>query len=158
MNDQSISVIGLTGSDGHLTPMALNALRSGGLCEEALTAALEHIGGCERCADAYASGYDTGGLAQVPAGFGEELQKKLNTKLQNKHEFAFYVLRVVIAACVALIITFSSAFNALVSQTDKISGVKAPSFDIVNKISSQLRDFSQNIVNMEGFYNASKKE
>lgn len=151
---EEITVIGLTGQDGHLTADALEKLRRGDLSDDALLFALEHIGKCEQCAQALASGYDT--LAEVPAGFEEELQKKLNMKRQKKREFAFYVLRVTIAASIALIITFSSAFNTLTEN--KLGTIKAPDDTIVNQISSNLRSFSKNIVNMEVINHVAKKK
>ena len=80
MKDKSISTIGLFDKNGHLTPMALEALNEGTYVTTHCYSALEHIGGCEKCADAFASGFDKSELAPVPAGFDEELQKKLRTK------------------------------------------------------------------------------
>jgi hypothetical protein len=154
----SVIAIGLFDGSGHLTPAVLEALRGGKLCDEELTAALTHMGGCEKCAEAFASGFDDNGLAPVPAGFGEEVKKKAKSKDEGSHSFALYVFKVALAACIALIITFSSAFNTLVSKSGEVNEVKAPSFNFVNSISEQLDVFSQNVINMEVFNNAPKKK
>lgn len=154
MNNEPVRVIGLFGKDGHLSAQTLRKLRCGGLSDDAQLAALEHIGGCERCAGAFASGFET--LSDVPAGFEEELQKKLDKEKQKKRDFAFYVLRVAIAASIALIITFSSAVDS--PALEKLRKIKAPDSTVVNQISSSLRSFSQNIVNMEVIKDAAQKK
>jgi hypothetical protein len=158
MSEKSIPVIGLFDETGHLASAALEALRGGALCEDALTAALEHIGGCEKCAGAFDSCFAKAELAPVPAGFDEELQRKFEAIDKSRHSFALYVFKVAIAACVALIITFSSGFNAIVARQDKGAAIKAPSFSTVNAISVRLNAYSQNLVNMEAFNNAQKKK
>jgi len=148
---ETISIVGLFGGDGHLTSAALEALHNGNLCDDPLILALEHSGGCEACADALASSFDDTELIQVPTGFEEELQNRLRTNKKSSHAFAFYVLKVAIAAVIALIITYSSAFGVIVKNQDKTTQIKAPSFSFVNAISEQLSIFSQNVVNMEVF-------
>jgi hypothetical protein len=138
--------IGLIGNDGHLTEKAFEALRAGSLCDEALDCVLEHIGSCEKCADLYAQSFDECELLQPPSGFGEELDKRLKqSDLSARQSFFSYAFRVAVAACAALIITFSGSLDIPVKQ------IKAPDFKAVNSVSAHLKDFSQHLVDMEVF-------
>ena len=148
-----MTAIGLFDNNGHLTKTALEALHTGTLCDEALDCVLAHIGSCEKCADLFASGFDDSELSQPPAGFCEELNKRLKSSGGNgKRSLALYALRVSIAACAALIITFSGSLGTLANKPAKI-----PDSKTVNSISTHLKTFSQHLVNMEVF-NYDKQE
>ncbi|HEX2938198.1 MAG TPA: hypothetical protein VHO66_04690 [Ruminiclostridium sp.] len=158
MNRISDTAIGIFDHDGHLTAKSIEALRDGDLCGEILTQALSHIGCCEKCAEAFATAIEQQGLMEVPFGFDEEFQNKLSKEKESKYNYAFYVLRVAIAACVALIITFSTVFNSAAGYQNKINKAQSPDFSFVNSINTHLRDFSQNVINLEVFKNAEKKK
>lgn len=140
----NLDLIGIKNKDGHLTEAAFEAMRRGELCKEAESAVIEHLARCECCAAIYAGGFDV--IEEVPAGFAEEVEKKAGSRKGSRRDFAVYTFRVALAACVALLITFSSSFNAVATQ-QKTVNIKAPGFSVVDKISTQLRDLSQNILN-----------
>lgn len=159
MNGSKVVDFGIFGKDGHLTPKALALLKEGGLSDEDMAKALSHIGSCTACAEAFAAGFTEEELLEVPNEFDEELQNRLKrVDISGKHGFALYVLRVAIAACAAIAITFSGSLNLFSNQSQIGSKVKAPDLSFVNTINEQLKDFSENILNMEVRINAAKKK
>nr|PZM89916.1 MAG: hypothetical protein DIU81_01635 [[Clostridium] cellulosi] len=96
---------------------------------------------------------------EVPHDFETELQDKIKQiETDKKRGFTLYVLRVAIAACAAIAITFSGTLNQLSGKPKIGSKIKAPDLSFVNTINQQLKDFSQNILNMEVWINAAKKK
>ena len=174
------AMIGLFDSEGHLTPSTLAALCVGSLCDEAALVVLDHLGECPGCAGDYAAVLEQGVLCEPPAGFSERLQAALEeepllsvpvdaeqpqiitTSPANTHKgrqsggsFFAYAFRVAVAACIALIVTFA---GFAIPHTNSLTAVKTPDFSIVNAISSNLKAFSQTIVNLEGFNHAKAKK
>ncbi|CDZ23401.1 hypothetical protein CCDG5_0258 [[Clostridium] cellulosi] len=159
MNGSKVVDFGLFGKDGHLTPKALALLKEGRLSDEEMAMALSHIGSCEACAEAFASDFTEEELLEVPHDFETELQDKIKQiETDKKRGFTLYVLRVAIAACAAIAITFSGTLNQLSGKPKIGSKIKAPDLSFVNTINQQLKDFSQNILNMEVWINAAKKK
>lgn len=144
--------------NGHLTPMALASLRQGRLEGAQQDAALLHLGRCEPCAAAYAGGFGERELCDPPAGFGETLARRRARAAADRRAFVGYAFRVALAACVALVVTFSGAFGQWAAWQEKAGDVRAPSFRTVDRLSAGLRDFSQTILDLEVFHNAPKKK
>jgi hypothetical protein len=176
--------IGLFDCAGHLTPSALAALCRGRLYGDAALAALDHIGCCAVCADDYAAVLEQGVLFTPPAGFAEELQRKLMAQApvaeppadmssaqtpqknppaetapavnpRRSLSFSAYALRVAVAAAIALVVTFSG-FG--MTGKNGTAPPAAPDFSFVNAVSNGLKTFSQNVLNLEVFKYAEAKK
>lgn len=148
----------LFNEDNHLTEMSLKALKDGNLDDESLILLSEHIAGCEKCANAFADSFNDNELTQAPFGFQEEVQNKIKNKKQNSLQFGFYFFKVAVAACLALIIVFSSELNYLANTKVETSYIKPPDLSIVNSINANLNNFSQKIINMEVSNNEKEKK
>lgn len=53
-------------------------------------------------------------------------------------------------------IVFSNTLNFIVN-TKKVVGIAPPNLSIVNSINTNISNFSQKIINMEGFNNENEK-
>jgi hypothetical protein len=148
----------LFNEDNHLTEMSLKAFKEGHLDDKSLILLSEHIACCEECADALADSFNDNELAKAPLGFQEEIQNKIKNKKQNSFQFGFYSLKVAVAACIALIIVFSSQLNYLANTKLVTSYIKAPDLSIVNSINTNLYNLSEKIINMEVFNNENEKK
>lgn len=142
--------------NGHLTKKALKAFKESSLSDDDLIVISEHICNCEKCADALANCFNDNELADVPLGFEEEVLSKIKNKKQKNNEFILYSIRVSMAACMALMIVFSSTFNFIAST--KAINIEPPNLSAVNSINKSLNHFSQKIVSMEVFNNENKEK
>lgn len=156
MNDD-IKVIGLYDKDGHLKKEILEKLKNGELCGDALIEALNHISECELCAKRYAESFEENELLSPPIGFQEEINSKIKEKSAEKNDFIPYVIKVVIAASIAIIITLTTSYQPRLYIDDTVSDVKSSSQQIINKISSSISDFTSNI-SFGGYLNEKTKK
>lgn len=140
--------------NGHLTEESIKCIKDGSLKNEEIIMALEHTSQCEKCSGYLADGFNDNELVKIPSGFCEEVQNKIKKKKSN--EFIFYSVRVSIAACIALAIVFSNALNFIVN-TKKVANITSPNLSIVNSINTNINNFSQKIIDMEGFNNENEK-
>lgn len=136
--------------EGHLTVAAIKASM---LKDEAL----EHICNCEKCAGAFADSFRVDELVDAPFGFQEEIMSKVRSKKETNNQFLFYSFRVAIAACISLIIVFSSTLNYVENTQIGLSRINPPDLSIINSVNTGLGDFSQKIVSLEVFYNDKEK-
>lgn len=135
--------------DGHLTGEALKRMSDGTLNEEELIHAAEHLGCCMQCADAFAQNIEHHGLERSPVGFEQAVCGRIRSmNLKNRVQYLLYSLRVALAVCAALAIVFSGSLSPLASDP-KIASVKAPDMHFVNTVSSELRSFSQNVIDQK---------
>lgn len=140
----------------HLTPDRIKELKNGTLSMEDRISALEHIGECEQCADAFAGFYDDAELMELPQGFKEsvfrEIEQERKTVIwekrnnsDRKRELFRYSFRVSIAACITLFLLFSGTinygFNISRSIHTDLSGF--------NVITENIRGFSDKLVDFE---------
>ncbi|MBE6032188.1 MAG: hypothetical protein IJO79_02830 [Firmicutes bacterium] len=105
----------------HLTPETLAALRKGTLPLEEKLAALEHVSRCSRCADLLAAGFDREDLLAPPVDFAADVRRKAKNQGPEitdlvrpevlKKEFRRYCLKVACAACAAVILLMTGAFD-----------------------------------------------
>ena len=150
----------LFNENGHLTEILLKALKSGLLKDNELILVSEHICTCERCAGTFADSFNDNELAKAPLGFEEEIQSKIKNKKENNIQLAFYSLRVVIAACMALVFVFSNTLNY--AANIKVNSIKPPNLNITNSINTvintDINNFSRKIINMEVFNNEKEKK
>jgi hypothetical protein len=140
----------------HLTPDIMADLKSGRLSEAEAVAALEHIGECEQCADAFAGTYHETELLELPPGFRSavfsavEKEKRtipvVKSKRDDKRRELFsYGFRVSIAACITLVLLFSGTINYGINLSRSIH----PDLSRVNVITEDLRGFSDKLVNFK---------
>lgn len=140
-------------SGGHVTQSALRDFAAGSLSHDELMEVAEHIADCEQCARSLAEMVETKQPA-VPAGFEEEVLSRISREKEKKKELLHFSFRVAIAACGTLFFVFSSTMNTLASHPNAFAQIKAPGFSAVGNINTHLRNFSQQILDMEVFNNA----
>ncbi|AZV55433.1 hypothetical protein [Clostridium sp. AWRP] len=140
--------------NGHLTEKAIKCLKDGSLKSEETIMILDHVSECEKCSVYLADGFDDTELVKAPSGFCDEVENKIKKRKSN--EFIFYSVRVSIAACMALMIVFSNTLNFIINAK-KVADIAAPNLSIVNSINTNISNFSQKIINMEGFNNENEK-
>ncbi|MFL0249347.1 hypothetical protein ACJDT4_02855 [Clostridium neuense] len=138
---------------GHLSKTAIEELKMGNLSDDDMILASEHISSCEKCADCFANSFDDNELVDAPLGFEEEIQSKIEKSKRVRRDFMFYSFKVVIAACVAIIITFSNVVSFTSNKQIK-RYMNTSSLNVVSSINSKLIDFSQKVINMEVFKHA----
>lgn len=137
--------------DGHLSEGGLADLKAGNLADDERTRAAGHIAGCPVCADALARLFDEETLMEAPFEFERQVKGRMQESVRRtKMDFALYSLRVAAAACIALFVLFSGAFNNFAQFHTVGSSLKAPDFSVVDSISSGLRNFTQIILNRGG--------
>ena len=138
----------------HLTPDVMTALKSGRLTGEEAISALEHIGECERCADALAGIYRETELLELSPGFRSAVFSAVEKETRivpvvkakkddKKRELFRYSFRVSIAACITLVLLFSGTINYGINLSRSIH----PDFSKVNVITEDLRGFSDKLIN-----------
>lgn len=143
----------------HLTDQALRAMSDGILNEEDLLAAAEHLASCTKCALNLADILEKHGLEKVPAGFTEEVKIKISQKqTEKKIQFVFYSFRVAVAACAAIALVFLGAFRVPASLQSGAHRLKPADNGVVDTITSRLKNFSQQVVNLEAFYHEKEKK
>jgi hypothetical protein len=139
---------------GHLTPELMAALKNGRLSGEEAISALEHIGECEQCADAFAGIYSETELLKLSPGFRSavfsavEKEKRAAPVMKakkddKKRELFRYSFRVSIAACITLALLFSGTIDYGIN----LSRSMRPDFSKVNVITEDLRGFSDKLIN-----------
>lgn len=141
---------------GHVTRTAIRDFAAGSLKPEELDEVTEHIAGCESCTLALAEAAEAEQPVLVPAGFEEEILNRLSRLGGNRAELFRFAFRVALAACITLFFVFSSAMNTITSSRNPFEKIKAPGFSAVETINTHLRDFSQQILEMEAFKDAEK--
>ncbi|MBZ9687052.1 hypothetical protein G9F72_012030 [Clostridium estertheticum] len=144
--------------NGHVSKIALKALKEGCLSDNEVILLSEHICICEGCADALASSFDDNELAVAPLGFGQEIMCKIKNKKEKNTQFVFYSLRVAMAASIALMFVFSNGLNFLANTKTKTLVVNPMSLSTINAINESLNNFSQKIINLEVFNNEKGKK
>ena len=137
----------------HPTPQTLHDFIAGTLTPEDTLTAADHIASCPLCTRALA---EIAGENQVkvPVGFEEEIKNRITLEKQKKTELLHFSFRVAAAACAAFFFIFIGALNAAAGPRDPLAKIQAPSFSAVDNISTNLRDFSQKILDMEVFQHA----
>lgn len=143
----------LEDTNHHVTQTALNDFATGSLQPEELDDVASHIAGCEQCAIALAEVLEAGEPAEVPEGFEEEISNRIYRLRQKNAEFFHFSLRVALAACITLFFVFSSVLNVFNGSRNHLINIKAPGFSVVESVSTNLRNFSQQILEMEVFKN-----
>lgn len=147
----------INSTNSHPTTQTLHDFASGTLPLEETLAVADHIASCLPCTRALseiAGDYPSA----APVGFEEEISSRIARKKEKKWELFRFSFRVTAAACAAFFFIFLGALNTAAGPRDPLAKIEAPSFSTVNTISSQLRDFSQKILNMEVFQHAEAKK
>lgn len=140
----------------HLTPDIMTALKIGRLTGAEAVSALEHIGECEQCADAFAGIYHEGELLELPPGFRSAVFSSVERERRTvpivkseqndkKRELFRYGFRVSIAACITLVLLFSGTINYGINLSRAIH----PDLSRVNVITEDLRGFSDKLINFK---------
>jgi len=143
--------------NGHLTLEAIKAFKDEVLDNDEFSLVLEHISKCEKCAEIFADSFQDNKLVNAPVGFQEDIMSKVKKKEENNNQFLFYSFRVAVAACISLIIVFSSTLNIAANTKMGMCRIDPPDLSIVNSISMELSNFSQKIVSMEVLNNEKEK-
>lgn len=138
----------------HIKPGELKALKAGVLSPEEVIAVLEHMGGCERCADAYGDSYSNSELLYLSPDFTAEVFSVINKERIRlkpkeksrcwKKEFYFFSFKVGVAASIALVLLFSGTLNYGVHLGRTIN----PDLSGVNVITESLRGFSDKLIDL----------
>lgn len=153
-----IIVNNLFDKKGHLTQLALMSLKAGSLTKNELILVTSHIADCLSCAGHFADSFADSELKQVPRCFTEKLENRIFTPFaENSKKLRAYSLRVGLAVCASLTIVFISSLVSYANFTNYAAKVKPPELSIVYSINSELKDFSQKILNMEVFSDETKK-
>lgn len=155
--NNDIKVIGLYNDDGHLKPEILEQLKAGELCGDALIEALDHIANCEKCASIYADSFSENELLIPPSGLEEEVSSKLSIKSSEKNDFIPYVIKVVIAASIAIMITLSSSYQPNLYMDDTVKNVQQSSHTLVSQINQKVLNLTAQI-KIGGFSNDKTKK
>lgn len=140
----------------HLTPDIMTALKNGSLSETEAVSALEHIGECGQCADAFAGTYTDAELLELPPGFKSAVFSSIEREKRTvpvgmakrddkKRELFRYGFRVSIAACITLVLLFSGTINYGINLSRSIH----PDFSRVNVITEDLRSLSDKLINIK---------
>ncbi len=143
--------------DGHVSEPALGAFAVGELEREEMLAVAEHVAACEACAGRLARCVEAGGTADPPAGFEEEVRRRLPRR-RSRAELFLYSARVAIAACAALFLISSGALRSLAGPQNSSLSINAPGFGTVQQISTRLNGLSQQILHWEVFHHAKEKK
>ncbi len=143
---------------GHLDRISLLKLKEGSLNDEDLSLALEHICDCEKCSDVFANSYNDNELAEAPLGFHNEIEQRIKKKRESDIKFFFYSLRVIVAACIALVIVFSNTLSFAANKRTNPGDINPPNLSVISTINARLNNFSRKIVNMEVFNNEKEKK
>ena len=143
----------------HLKPDRIKALKDGLLTTGEVIDALEHIGECERCADALGESYSEKELLNLPPDFITEVFsaiKKDSIGLTRKEksrrwkkELYSYSFKVSIAASIALVLLFSGTLDYGINFSRSIHS----DLSGVNVITENLRGFSDKLIDFNGFTN-----
>lgn len=149
---------GLFDDKGHLSIETLQAIKTGTISEIEMIHSVTHIGECESCANCYADIFGENELFEAPGGLEEEVRNKLKPKHVKDRQFIYYSLRVAVAACIALMIVFSGILDVITSIDARALKTRTSDFSIVNSINSNLKGFSDKILNMEVLKNEKKKK
>lgn len=143
--------------DGHASAEALRKFAAGALDGAGMLAVAEHAAGCGACAERLARAVEESGPAAPPAGFAEEVRRRL-PRGQSRAELFLYSARVALAACAALFLIFSGTLRTLAGQKDSSLRIGAPGFSAVERISTRLNGFSQQLLHWEVFHHAEEKK
>ncbi|MCI1967914.1 hypothetical protein [Clostridium luticellarii] len=148
----------LFNSSGHIKNSALKRFRDGNLNDIELVILSKHIESCEECAEKLTDSFEQVDFLKVPGGFQEEIKDKINRRHEKNRQFFFYSLKVSMAACIALVFVFSSTLNFMASTGVRTLKIKSPQFTVVNSINMKLGNFTNKIIDMEGFNNEIQKK
>ncbi len=140
----------------HLTPERMEALKEGMLAKDDAISALEHLGECEQCADAFAKIYSDQELLELSPGFKiavfSAIEKEKRTIIKEKaktddgkRELFRYGFKVSIAACITLFLLFSGTFNFSMNFSKNMYS----DLSGVNVITENLRGFSDKLIDFE---------
>jgi hypothetical protein len=142
----------------HLTEVSLKGFKEGSLGNNELILLSEHICSCEGCADILANSFTISELVDAPLGFQQEILDKIDKKKTNNTQFAFYSLRVVMAASIALMFVFSNSLSFLANSKTAALNINPVNLRGINTVNVGLNNFSQKIINMEVFNNEKRKK
>lgn len=135
---------------GHLSIETIEKLKVGSLNDDEMILVSEHLCDCESCANCLANSFEDNELVDVPSGFEDEVQSKIESKKQVKREFMLYSFKIGVAVCIALMFVFSNVFNIVTnSQIKKYTNISK--INVANSINTKLTNFSEKVVNMEVF-------
>ncbi len=139
--------------ESHMTQQTLHEFAAGLLSPEDTLAAADHISSCPVCTRALS---EIAGAhpAEVPAGFGEEIEIRIAREKKKRSELLHFSFRVAIAACAAFFFIFGGALSAAAGPKEPLSGIQAPGFSVVDNLSAHLQDFSWKILDLEAFNHA----
>lgn len=134
-------------TQGHLSKEMIEKLKSGRLSKEEKLAALDHIGECDFCANAFSSSFEQEGLMFTAPDFSSEIMKKIG-KPQGKREFYLYSFKVGIAACIALLLLFSGGLR-YGADGHELKKTALVDLSRVNSITEHLRGISDRFVDLD---------
>lgn len=140
----------------HLTPGRMKALKEDMLAKNDAISALEHLGECEQCADAFAKSYNDQELLELSPGFkiavfsaiekeNRAIRKERAKTADGKRELFRYGFKVSIAACITLFLLFSGTFDFSMNFSKNIYS----DLSGVNVITENLRGFSDKLIDFE---------
>jgi len=126
----------------HLTTDRMKALKEGMLAKDDTISALEHLGECEQCADAFAKSYSDQELLELSPEFKIAVFSAIE---KEKRELFRYGFKVSVAACITLFLLFSGTFNYSMNFSKNMYS----DLSGVNTITENLRGFSDKLIDFE---------
>ncbi|MEY8763620.1 MULTISPECIES: hypothetical protein [Clostridium] len=143
---------------GHIKNSSIEKLKNGNLKKTEINILSEHIESCEECAQKLSNSFEQKDFLKVPCGFEEEIEYKINRNHKKNKQLFFYSLKVSAAACMALVLVFSSALNFMADTGVRKLEIKSPQFTAVNSMNVKLENFTNNIIDREVFNNGIQKK
>lgn len=137
---------------GHISKTSIEKFKTGSLNSEELENFSRHTQACEKCAQRVAENFCENELLDLPYGFEEEVKNKIHSSSQKHRELFVYSFRVITAACLALMIVFSSNFKFIANIETKATNFSPPNDKYIHLINTKLLNFTNNIINMEVFH------
>lgn len=133
----------------HVTQEDIEKFQAMELDADALLAFAEHIETCPDCAARLAQAEESMEI-HVPKGFAPEVRRRVAG--EGKREFYRYSIRVGAAVCASLALLFGGSFSF-----DAAKEITAPKFELLDKMTQSISDFSNSIIKWEGFFDGQKK-
>ncbi len=133
----------------HLTQEDIAKFQAMELSPDALIAFAEHIETCPACAEKLAQAEEQMDI-RVPKGFAPEVRRRAAG--EGKRDFYRYSIRVGAAVCASLALLFGGSFSF-----DTAKEISAPKFELLDKMTQSISDFSNSIINWEGLFDGQKK-
>ena len=132
---------------GHITAEIYDQFHQGLLDSHETLEILDHIAQCQTCALRLADSTSQHETVSPPGGFHAEIARKVMERPAKKYDFLLYAIRVSVCVCATLVIFFTGTLN----YSAPPKKVEPPNRQFIDSINQNLKNFSNHIINLEGF-------